>query len=104
MQGLIQKPFLLRPLFVFLTDAEAFECRLRQEKTTACNRSYRSHSEEQEIAASPTTQKLGVHFHHLWRPFLEEACGLSCGHGFGRGCVVRLWRRVFVSKVHCQNS
>src|SRR4029077_10159886 len=25
------------------------------------------------------TQKLGSHFHHLWRPFLEEARGLSWG-------------------------
>jgi hypothetical protein len=26
------------------------------------------------------TQKLGSHFHHLWRPFLEEARGLSWGN------------------------
>jgi len=34
------------PVLVFVDDGQAFECRLRQERTTNCDRGYRVHSEE----------------------------------------------------------
>src|SRR5260370_13405529 len=33
-----------------------------------------------------------------------RSCWLSWGNGFSRGCIVRLWRSVFVFKVHCEKS
>src|SRR5439155_15466451 len=85
-------------------DAQAFKCRLRQESATNCSCSYRTHSEEQKIAARPMVPKLGSHLHHLRRPFLKETFRLSWGHGFSRGLVVRSLRIVFVFKIHCQKS
>jgi hypothetical protein len=101
-QRSIQKPFLPRPVLVFMDDSQAFECSLRQQPTTACDCGYRARSEKQKIAASPTTQKLGSYFNLLWRSFLEEGCRLSRGHGFSRGCLVWFYRRGFVFKIHHQ--
>src|SRR5215469_226210 len=84
-------------------DSQAFERSLRQERTTGCDCGYRAGSEKKNIAASPTTQKLGSHFRHPRRPFPEEACGPLRGGGFSGGCVVRLLRRVFIFTVHCQS-
>src|SRR5580704_18617701 len=78
---LMWQPFLSRRVLASVKDAQAFERALRQKRDTSCGRGCRAHSEEQNLAAGPTTQELGSHFHHLWRPFLEEACWLSLGHG-----------------------
>jgi len=57
-------------------DAPAFERSLRQKSAATYGRGYRAHSEEQNIAATPTTQELGSHSLHLRRLFRKEACGL----------------------------
>src|SRR5215470_286016 len=85
-----------------MDDSQALERSLRQQRTTGCDRGYRARSEKQNIATSPTTQKRGSHFNLLWRPFLEEACGLSRRHGSSRGCLVWFYRRGFVFKIHRQ--
>src|SRR5262249_34986174 len=89
---------------VLMDDSQAFERSLRQQRTTGCDRGYRARSEKQNIAASPTTQKLGSYFNLFWRPLLEEDCGLSRGHGFSRGCLFWFYLRCFVFKIHREES
>src|SRR5262249_10157960 len=88
-------------MLVSVNDAQTFECALRQERATTCNRGYRAQPEKQKIAARPTPQKLGVNVHYLWRSFLEKAWGPFGEHRFRRGCVVCLGRIVFVVTLHC---
>src|SRR5215467_1735940 len=85
-------------------DSQASKRALRQERATTCQRRYGACSEDENIAASPMAQKLRGHFPHLRRPFLEEARGLSPGHRFSRAFVVRLWRRMFIFKLHLNTS
>src|SRR5262249_57616688 len=56
------------------------------------------------MGGSVRAQEVRGEFPERGRPFLEEARGLSPGHRFSRACVVRLCRRMFIFKLHCQKS
>src|SRR5215471_4110745 len=58
-QRSIQKPFLSRPVLVFMDDSQAFERSLRQERATGCDRGYRARSGKAEDRGESNDAKAG---------------------------------------------